>query len=522
MLLDQLARTKPIRGLKKSLRERSAPQHIAFLMDGNRRWARRAGYVDECIGHEFGATRAEQVLRWCAAADIRYVTVYVASLDNLRKRSAAEVGRLMELIERVATKRLEQRDCRLHVAGHLDALPPRTAELLRRACEVTATISTEFHLTAAIAYDGHTEIVDAVRSLLRQKAKDDVTLQQISETITAEDISKHLYVADLPDPEIVVRTSGELRLSAFMPWQTAYSRLYFSAAYWPELKQSELLRVIRSHTGPRTKWSAVGHRKVSASSAYVDRLCRLFPSMIERLLARQIAALNRPRHVAVILTADVDLKTRACKESHVSSGFDMGVSSLISWCFEFQIEMLTICLPGSKAPTQYSVGEVSVFSDLSAALVQKSKSSIKPRLRLLGQLHLLPPEIASKLRAVVAQTENNKGLQVNIAVCNDGRSEVVLAVKQVLRDHANRGRSIEDTASELQIDHISQKLEIPSELAPDLIIRTSSDPTLDGLLLWHAVRAEFWFLGRHIRKFQKIDFMQALRDYGGRSRRFGA
>jgi short-chain Z-isoprenyl diphosphate synthase len=235
------------RWLRARLVNGPLPRHVAFIMDGNRRWAREMGHADPNLGHECGAAHAERVMRWCLAANIHHVTVFAASIDNLRKRSKTEVGLLMDLIERFANERVARRDVRVHLAGRIDELPAHTAIALKRCRDMSTDYPTENHLTMAIAYDGHTEILDAVRSILRAEAAAGRTLNEVAQTISVEDISAHLYTRGQPEPELVIRTGGDHRLSTFMPWQTANSHLHFCAAHWPAISQIEFLRALRAY-----------------------------------------------------------------------------------------------------------------------------------------------------------------------------------------------------------------------------------------------------------------------------------
>ncbi|MGH8875939.1 MAG: polyprenyl diphosphate synthase, partial [Stackebrandtia sp.] len=221
------------RRLRRRLTE--LPGHVALVMDGNRRWAKQAGFDNPGIGHRYGARHVDEVLRWCAGLGIRHVTVYVASSDNLRKRGGDEIGHLMTMIEQVVVEdlRLPSNRWRLHLAGRLEALPDSTAHALKSARDLTAERELDHHLTIAIGYDGHEEIVDAVRTLLGREAEAGGDLDDLAERLTPEDIAAHLHTRDQPDPDLVIRTSGERRLSSFLLWQSTRSELYFCDVYWP-------------------------------------------------------------------------------------------------------------------------------------------------------------------------------------------------------------------------------------------------------------------------------------------------
>ncbi|GAA2831923.1 polyprenyl diphosphate synthase [Kribbella solani] len=243
------------RRLRRQLRGLPVPRHVAIVMDGNRRWARGAGYEDVRIGHRFGANHLEQFLLWCADAGITCVTAWVASADNMRKRDSAEVGYLMELTESVLAAHV-RRDhrWRLHVAGRLDLLPDTTARALKEAAELSRD-RTAGDLTLAIGYSGRLEVLDAVRSVLDDAAAAGRSLDDVADTLSEQDISSNLYVPGLPDPDLVIRTSGELRMSDFLLWQTTGSDIEFCDLYWPAFREVDLLRALRTY----------GHRRLERS-----------------------------------------------------------------------------------------------------------------------------------------------------------------------------------------------------------------------------------------------------------------
>lgn len=236
---------------------RFLPRHVAVVMDGNRRWARDVGLADPSAGHRHGAEHVDDLLRWCADLGITHVTVYVCSVDNLRKRDSGEVLHLMRMIEEVVAERLRHGDSqwRLHVAGRLDALPDTTREALKRAADETRDRS-QFHLTIAIGYDGRLEITDAVRSLFDVRARAGETALQLAESLTPEDIAAHLYTTGQPDPDLVIRTSGEQRMSGFLIWQAAHAELYFCDVYWPGFRHVDFLRALRAYGSRQRRFGA--------------------------------------------------------------------------------------------------------------------------------------------------------------------------------------------------------------------------------------------------------------------------
>jgi short-chain Z-isoprenyl diphosphate synthase len=242
--------------LRRQLAGGPVPRHVAMVMDGNRRWARQQGYEDTRVGHRRGGEHLEEVLGWCAEAGIRHVTVFVASIDNLRKRDAGEVGYLMTVIEDVVADRLARGSgrWRLHVAGRPDTLPPSTAHALKEAVDATAARDTDSHLTIAVGYDGREEVTEAVRALLTDAAAAGTGIDELAQTLTVEDIAGRLYTADRPDPDLVIRTSGEQRISAgFLMWQAAHSELYFCDVYWPGFRHVDFLRALRAYAARRRR-----------------------------------------------------------------------------------------------------------------------------------------------------------------------------------------------------------------------------------------------------------------------------
>lgn len=245
------------RRLRRQLAGLPKPRHVAIAMDGNRRWAKSAGYDDVRIGHRFGAQHLELFLQWCADAGIRCVTAWVASPSNLRNRDAAQVDYLMDLTETVLAEHV-RRDhrWRLHVAGQLDLLPDSTARALKEAVEETRDRPDAGDLTLAIAYSGRLEVVDAVRAMLDDAAADGRSVAEVADGLTEDMIGRHLYVPGLPDPELVIRTSGELRMSDFLLWQATRSDIEFCDLYWPAFREVDLLRALRTYGRRRLQRSS--------------------------------------------------------------------------------------------------------------------------------------------------------------------------------------------------------------------------------------------------------------------------
>lgn len=246
------------RRLRAQLAGANLPRHLAMVMDGNRRWARQAGFEDAKIGHRYGAEHLDEVLGWCAEIGIHHVTVFVASADNLQKRDSDEVDNLMRMIEQVVAERFTRRTSlwHVHLAGRLDLLPDSTRHALKLAEEATRDSGATFHLNVAIGYDGREEIVNAIRSLLGEEGHAGWSIDDIAQRLTADQIAAHLCTSGQPDPDLVIRTSGERRMSGFLLWQAAYSELHFCDVYWPGFRQVDFLRALRSY--------AARHRRVGA------------------------------------------------------------------------------------------------------------------------------------------------------------------------------------------------------------------------------------------------------------------
>ena len=243
------------RRLRKQLAGGRLPRHVGIIMDGNRRWARAQRLADPSLGHRYGAYHVENVLNWCEKTGIRHVTVFVCSTDNLASRDDAELAFLMQVIEQVIADKLSREPTwQVHIAGALDMLPDTTAQALKRAVEASRDCATGAHVTLAVGYGGRQEVIEAFRSLLYEHAERGTTLAELAETITTGDIARHLYTAGQPDPDLVIRTSGEQRLSNFLLWQSAYSELYFCEAYWPAFREIDFLRALRSFAARQRRY----------------------------------------------------------------------------------------------------------------------------------------------------------------------------------------------------------------------------------------------------------------------------
>jgi short-chain Z-isoprenyl diphosphate synthase len=253
-VLRNLAHAWYARRLRSQLAGQPVPRHVALIMDGNRRWARQMGLASPSLGHKYGAEHVEDVLRWCEAAGIKHVTVFVCSTENLLRRDDAEIAFLMQVVEDVVARKLAaERSWQVHIAGMLDVLPDSTARALKSAVAATRDYATGAHVTLAIGYGGRQEVVDAAVSLLYEQGAAGGTLADLARALTDDDIARHLYTAGQPDPDLVIRTSGEQRLSNFLLWQSVGSELYFCEAYWPGFREIDFLRALRSYAARRRR-----------------------------------------------------------------------------------------------------------------------------------------------------------------------------------------------------------------------------------------------------------------------------
>jgi short-chain Z-isoprenyl diphosphate synthase len=223
------------------------------ILDGNRRWARSAGFADVSDGHQKGADHIFELLGWCRQAGVEVVTLWLLSTDNLA-RPAAELGPLLRIIEGVV-RDLVAAGWRVKPMGALDLLPPETAQVLKDAGEA-APDREGLLVNVAVGYGGRREIADAVRALLHDHATKGTTIEELAELLDVEHIADNLYTAGVPDPDLVIRTSGEQRLGGFLLWQSAHSEFYFCDAYWPAFRRVDFLRALRSYAGRHRRFGA--------------------------------------------------------------------------------------------------------------------------------------------------------------------------------------------------------------------------------------------------------------------------
>jgi short-chain Z-isoprenyl diphosphate synthase len=228
----------------KALPPDQIPQHVGVMLDGNRRWARAVG-ADTAHGYQAGAANIEPLLDWCEEVGVEVVTLWLLSTDNLN-RPPEQLAGLLSIIEGAVATLAEAGRWRLHPVGALDLLPASTAAKLKAAEDATQD-APGLLVNVAVGYGGRREIADAVRALLQEQASKGMTLEELAEVIDVEHIAEHLYTKGQPDPDLVIRTSGEQRLGGFLLWQSAHSEFYFCEAYWPDFRRVDFLRAIRAY-----------------------------------------------------------------------------------------------------------------------------------------------------------------------------------------------------------------------------------------------------------------------------------
>ena len=245
------------RRLVREVGSRPMPRHVGIILDGNRRHGRSRGITEPREVYDLGADKLDEILEWCAELDIPTVTLWVFSTDNFQ-RPAAEVSGILASIEAKLTALacdpgIHRRRVRVRAIGCLAMLPEPVLAAIR-AAECATSSYDGLELNIAVAYGGRQEITDAVRALLCCMAEKQTTLAEAIEEVTPEAIAGHLYTAGLPDPDLIIRTSGEVRLSGFLLWQSAHSEFYFTDVLWPAFRKIDFLRAIRSFQQRRRRF----------------------------------------------------------------------------------------------------------------------------------------------------------------------------------------------------------------------------------------------------------------------------
>jgi len=222
------------------------PKHIAIIMDGNRRYARKLNFTNVSKGHELGAKHLKNVLKWVYEANVEVLTLYAFSSENFN-RPQKEVERLMELFRKkflqiMKEPMIHKKEVKIRAIGRMSLLPADVRKAIDKAEKATKDYDKKI-LQIAIGYGGRMEMIDAVKSIAKEVKENKIGVDDISE----EYFEKHLYTSGAPDPDLLIRTSGEERLSGFLLWQSAYSELYFADVFFPAFRKIDLWRAIRTY-----------------------------------------------------------------------------------------------------------------------------------------------------------------------------------------------------------------------------------------------------------------------------------
>lgn len=238
------------RQLEAQVHNGAMPRHVGVILDGNRRFALKHGLASLNEGHKLGADNADQLVTWCDELRIPVVTLWALSTDNLQ-RPPDELDTIYALVEEKVEALAEMQEKssfprRVRAVGRRELLPESTRAAIERVEAATAD-NAPYELIVAVGYGGREEITDAVRRMIAERVTRGESLEGIASGLDPEEIGRYLYAPDVPDPDLIIRTSGELRLSGFLLWQSAYSEYYFCDVYWPEFRRIDFLRAIRSY-----------------------------------------------------------------------------------------------------------------------------------------------------------------------------------------------------------------------------------------------------------------------------------
>ena len=228
----------------KDLDFTKTPRHVGVTLDGNRRWAKQNPDPTDPFGHKRGAGKIVDLLDWCEETQVEVVTLWMLSTDNF-KRSPEEVATLIEVISEIVDDLAARKRWSIKAVGALDVLPEALATKL---ATLPGCAESKLQVNVAVGYGGRREIVDAVKGYLADQADAGLNLQEAAIALDADAISRHLYTAGQPDPDLLIRTSGEQRLGGFLLWQSALSEFYFCEAYWPDFRRVDFLRALRDYS----------------------------------------------------------------------------------------------------------------------------------------------------------------------------------------------------------------------------------------------------------------------------------
>ncbi|MBX3311722.1 MAG: isoprenyl transferase [Microbacteriaceae bacterium] len=251
--------TKPLystyaKALRKRLKGAKLPHHVGMIIDGNRRWAKLGGFTP-VHGHRAGAAKLLEFLKWCDSLGVRVVTLYLLSNDNLSNRTGKELSDLQQVIADLADSVASEGTWKVQRVGNAESTDSNLNQRLADAQNQTAG-NTGMHINMAVGYGGRHEIVDAVRAVLSEAAAGGKTLEELSRNFEPELLSEKLYTSGQPDPDLIIRTSGEQRLSDFMLWQSAHSEFYFMEALGPAMREIDFLRAVRDYSRRQRRYGA--------------------------------------------------------------------------------------------------------------------------------------------------------------------------------------------------------------------------------------------------------------------------
>ena len=226
------------------------PHHVGVILDGNRRWSKANpaadGDTSTSRGHKAGAEKIIDLLDWCEESKVEVLTIWLLSNQNL-SRPPAELEPLLAIIADTVNDLASRRRWEIRPVGSMELLPKELVDQLNDVADKTKGI-TGVLINVAIGYGGRSEIADAVKSIITAPANAEKSAAEIANSISVDEIGRHLYTAGLPDPDLVIRTSGEQRLGGFLLWQSAHSEFYFCEAYWPDFRRVDFLRAIRAYS----------------------------------------------------------------------------------------------------------------------------------------------------------------------------------------------------------------------------------------------------------------------------------
>jgi undecaprenyl diphosphate synthase len=243
------------RSVYATLKPERLPEHVAIIMDGNGRWAGQRS-LKRFLGHQQGAKSVQLVTETASRIGLPWLTLYAFSLENNLRRPRAEVNFLMRLLRSYLESNLQRmmdNNVRIRYIGRTRELPPEVQDKMRWAEDATAR-NTGTTLTLALNYGGRSEIIDAFRALSAEMERKQITADRITE----EDIHRHLYTAHMPDPDLLIRTSGEMRISNFLPWQIAYTEIFVTERFWPDFRGLHLLQAIADFQRRERRYGGLG------------------------------------------------------------------------------------------------------------------------------------------------------------------------------------------------------------------------------------------------------------------------